>query len=133
MHHKDLKIIENFNIVGRGVVLVTEFEGISPDQTINIGDTLRYGQKTWEITAIEGMRTSSTNARVGLLVKEITQKELFCKLVTKEKRPTRMDNVRWRIRNRWWIRIVQKIQLFLLDRDIKKPRWIFEITKAPKK
>jgi hypothetical protein len=132
MHHKDLKIIENFKITGRGVVLVTELEGLHEGQKINIGDTVRYGQKTWEIKGVEGMRTSSINPRVGLLVQEISQKEIFCKLVTKEDSSLKKD-IRWRVRNRWWIKIVQKVQLLLLSYGINKPRWVFEITKTLKK
>lgn len=132
MHHKDLKITNNFKITGRGTVLITEFEGLPEGKKLNIGDTLRYGHKIWEITGIEGMRRGNPTPAVGLLVKEITQKDLFCKLVTKND-STVVEDIRWRTRNKWWIRPVQKIQLRLLGLGIKWPRWIFEITKAPKK
>ncbi len=46
-----------------------------------------------------------------------TNKEKFLELVSDED-PKTMEKNRWRIRNRWWIRIVHMIHLeFLILRD----------------
>ena len=46
-----------------------------------------------------------------------SNKERFLELVT-ERDPKTIKKVKWRIRNRWWIRIVQMIHLeFLILRD----------------
>jgi hypothetical protein len=129
MHHKDLKIADTFKIQDEFILMV---EMDTPKLIVNVGDTLRYAQKVWEVTRTMGLPSNPNSTRFRLYVKEITQQELFCKLVSKEKSPW-LSQAKWRLRNRWWIRVVQKVQLFLLNRDIKNPRWIFEITKAPRK
>lgn len=114
MHHQKLNILDNFNITGRGMILVSNLEGLEENQKVNPGDTVRYAHKTYEITAIEMFTTKKSDVKVGLVVKEISNKELFCKLVSKEDSSKTMEAIKWRIRNRWWLRPWKKIQLYFI-------------------
>lgn len=70
MIHKIIKF-ETFNITGRGTVFALNMDDNNIDN-INKGDTLiTPDEKTWEVSGIETMRTTTINPNIGILVKEI--------------------------------------------------------------
>jgi len=114
MHLKDIKIVDSFNITGRGKVLVTDLDYDKECHRFAKGDTFRIDDKIYEILSVEAILKTGGREFVSFMVKEISNKDLFSKAYRTKYDPTTMNTVRWRIRNRWWIRPWQRIQLFYL-------------------
>lgn len=110
MHLKDVKIVDSFNITGRGKALVTDLNFDTDAHRFNIGDTLRYEDKIYEVVAIESVLKKGGQDFVAFIVKEITIKELFSKIVSKEPSPW-LKQAKWRHRNRWWLTPWKRIQI----------------------
>ena len=130
MHIQDIEIINSFNITGRGTALTTNLLfSFAEAEKFKSGDTIKYLDKIYEIISVESMYHGMNGKEDGLIesiafiTKEIGNKELFMKLVTPGVSNT-MERMRWRKRNRWWIRPLQKIQIryyLLIDKlKIKK-------------
>lgn len=120
MYLKDVKITNSFFFPEKGRVFSTTIESYPEAYKISNGDTFRHEDKIFEILSVYSFSDKKDDKvleTISFLVKEITTKELFLKLVSKEPCDT-MDSVRWRIRNRWWLRPWQRIQIkFLVLKD----------------
>lgn len=118
MHLKKIKIVDSFSVTGRGKVLVTDLDYDKECHRFSKGDTFRVEDKIYEILSVEALlvskRGSSKGDVVSFIVKEISNKELFLKLNKPKHDPSTMKSVDWRIRNRWWLKSWQRIQLFFL-------------------
>lgn len=77
--HKDLKIDDVFNIIGRGLVFVVEIERTRVDNLpFSKGDSVLHGGATYEIIGIEIIQNAipyPTTTNCGLLVKPIVDEE----------------------------------------------------------
>lgn len=113
MHLKDVEIVDSFILTGRGKTLVTNLDFDAECHRFNMGDTLIYENKIYEIVAIEALLRVRKNERgdvIALVVKEITMKQLFSKVVSKEK-STWIKEAKWRQRNWWWLWPWKRIQI----------------------
>lgn len=115
MHIKNIKIISSFIITGRGRAFQTNLDFDVNRDKFNKGDTFRYQDKVYEINSVEAMLIMSDDKSrrdvVAFIAKEITPKEMFIKTFKPEHDPTFLKEVEWRIRNRWWLRHWQRIQI----------------------
>ena len=123
MHLKNIKIVNSFNITGRGKALVTDLNYDKECHRFAKGDTLRVEDKIYEIISVEAILKTGGQEFVSFISKEITNKELFIKVYDPKYDPSTMKQVRWRVRNRWWIRPWQRIQIFCLVWIDKIKKW----------
>lgn len=110
MHLKDVKIVHTFNITGRGKALVTDLDFDKEAHRFFKGDTLRVEDKIYEIISVEAILQVGGKEFVAFIAKEISNKELFMKLVSKDK-STWMEEAKWRQRNWWWLTPWKRIQV----------------------
>lgn len=118
MHLKNIKIVDSFNVTGLGKVLVTDLDYDAEHHRFSKGDTFRVEDKIYEILSVEALlvskRGSAKGDVVSFIAKEISNKELFLKLNKPKHDPSTMKDVEWRVRNRWWLKLWKRIQLFFL-------------------
>ena len=69
MHWNNLVFRDEFNITGRGKVVVVELKG----EEINLGDTISYSGEMYKISGIEmskNLFNGKTNPLVGLILRD---------------------------------------------------------------
>lgn len=110
MHLKNVKIIDSFNLTGRGKVMVTDLSYDENCCNFSKGDTFRFEDKIYEIISSEAILSIDRTENVALIVKEISNKQLFSKLVS-DRKSTWMEDAKWRKKNRWWLGPWKRIQI----------------------